>query len=278
MSAINSARCPTVAEAEAGHEFGGLADGTFPSTKDELMKQYLDFFGLMPPPVSSLDLKVFLEGPFNGTGMNTDLNDQGVIPLNQPFNTDPWYYAGSESVVSVPGIDIIDWVFVEFRDAPDASTATPGTVFARQAAFLFKNGSIKGIDGINFPQFSNSINSQLFVVVWHRNHLGVLSSYPLAETDGVYTYDFSLSENQVYGGAVAHKELSGGVWGMIGGDGNCDAQITEQDKADAWTLKAGEALYDFGDFNLDGSIDNKDKDDILILNLGQGYIGQELDE
>jgi len=30
------------------HEFGGLPDGSSPSTKDELMYQYLDFFGVLP--------------------------------------------------------------------------------------------------------------------------------------------------------------------------------------------------------------------------------------
>jgi PKD repeat protein len=32
----------------ASFEFGGLTDGEYPSTKDELVKQYLDFFGLIP--------------------------------------------------------------------------------------------------------------------------------------------------------------------------------------------------------------------------------------
>ena len=40
-------------------------------------------------PFISLNLKVFLEGPFNGTGMNTDLNTTGLIPLAQPYNGVP---------------------------------------------------------------------------------------------------------------------------------------------------------------------------------------------
>lgn len=35
----------------ASHEFGGLDDGQSPSTKEELMKAYLDFFGLLPPEI-----------------------------------------------------------------------------------------------------------------------------------------------------------------------------------------------------------------------------------
>ena len=57
------------------HEFGGLNDGTFPSTKQELMYRYLDFFGLIPPPLPpTVDLKIFLEGPFNGSTMSNSLN------------------------------------------------------------------------------------------------------------------------------------------------------------------------------------------------------------
>ncbi len=32
-------------------EFGGLADGAYPSTKQHLMEEYLNFFGLQPPPL-----------------------------------------------------------------------------------------------------------------------------------------------------------------------------------------------------------------------------------
>ena len=49
-----------------------------------------------------IHLSVFLEGPFNGTDMNADLAGLPDFPLAQPFNTAPWNYAGTESVLSVP--------------------------------------------------------------------------------------------------------------------------------------------------------------------------------
>ena len=61
-----------------------------------------------------LDLKANLEGPFNGTDMNTDLNPW-MIPNNQPYNTSPWYYNGSESFAAVPNGDVVDWILVELR-------------------------------------------------------------------------------------------------------------------------------------------------------------------
>ena len=38
----------------------------------------------------TLELKVFLEGPFNGTEMSAALNSDGLIPLTQPYNIAPW--------------------------------------------------------------------------------------------------------------------------------------------------------------------------------------------
>jgi hypothetical protein len=89
-----------------------------------------------------LDIKVFLEGPFNGINMNTDLIGLNDFPLSQPYNTAPWNYEGTESVISVPA-NIVDWVLIELRDATAAATATASTRIARQAAFLMNDGSIR---------------------------------------------------------------------------------------------------------------------------------------
>ncbi len=56
----------------------------------------------------NLDITVFLEGPYNGTDMNTAINS--VLPLSQPFSGFPWFYLGTESVVSIPNGNIVDWV------------------------------------------------------------------------------------------------------------------------------------------------------------------------
>ena len=252
----------------ASHEFGGLNDSSFPSTKEELMYQYLDFFGLIPPTTYTVDLTVFLEGPYNGSEMVPNLNSQDLIPNNQPFDVYPWYYAGTENVVSIPNSDVVDWVLVEYRDAANASSATSGTMIARQAAFLLRNGQIVDLDGSSLLSFYHSVIQSLFVVIWQRNHLGILSNYALLETGGEYSYNFTSGENQAFGGSSAQKQIGFGVWGMISGDGNCDGEITELDITDVWSVHAGEAIYEFGDYNMDGNIDNKDKDDILILNIG----------
>jgi len=217
----------------------------------------------------NLDIKVLLEGPFNGTDLNTGLNSGGLLPLNQPYNTAPWNYPGSVNIESIPNANIVDWVLIELRDAADATSATPGTMIAKQAAFLLNDGTIIGVDGTSTPQFHNSIIQQLFVVIWHRNHLGIMSANALTETGGVYTYDFTTGAGQAYG-TNAQKDLGSGIFGMISGDGNSDGQITTDDKTGTWETQAGKSEYLNGDFNLDGQANNPDKDDYWLPNLGSG--------
>lgn len=218
-----------------------------------------------------LDLKAYIEGPFNGTGMNTTLNDNGFLPLSQPYYASPWNYTGTEAVAAIPNTDVVDWALVELRDASTAALANSQTMIAQQAGFLLSNGKIVGMDGQSNLLFENvTIQQSLFVVVWHRNSAGVISSVPLLENGGVYSFDFSSGANQVYGGSQAHKEIAPGVWGMIGADGNSDSQINNADKLDVWVTQAGGGGYLKGDFNLDGQVNNTDKNDVWAPNSGLG--------
>jgi len=221
------------------------------------------------PPVHfvTLDIKAFLEGPFNASTMNTSINDSGDLPLTQPYNTPPWNYAGDESVTDIPNINIVDWVLIELRETPgDATTATSSTVVAQKAAFHLNDGSVVDIDGSILPEFDVVISENLFVVVWHRNHLGIMSAVPVTLTGGIYTYDFSTGEGQVYGGIMAHKEIAANIWGMVAADGDANGMINMDDKTNTWMTEAGLSGYYSGDFNMDIQVDNKDKDDIWINN------------
>ena len=218
----------------------------------------------------ALDLKVFLDGPFNGTGLNNTLNTSGFLPLNQPYNTSPWNYNGSESVAAIPDPSVVDWILLELRDAPDAASATAATMVARQAVFILSDGSLTATDGLSFPQFSNPIANELFVVIWHRNHLGIMSANPMTFAGGIYSYDYSTGSGQVTGGTLGYKELAAGLWGMVGGDGNSDNQVSNQDKNDVWAVEAGSSGYLQGDFSMDTQVNNNDKNDVWVLNSGTG--------
>ena len=213
-----------------------------------------------------LDLKVLLEGPFNGTDMNTELTSLSDFPLSQPYNTLPWNYEGTESITSIPA-GITDWVLVELRDAASAATATPATGIARQAAFLMSNGNIRNLDGTSFQQFSNlPVQQFLFAVIYHRNHLAIISANPLAESGGVYSYDFTSGAGQAYNNG--QKEIAPGVWGMVAGDADATGLIDENDKNPLWNQWAGETGYLPTDLNCDTQADNRDKNDYWLPNIG----------
>ena len=217
-----------------------------------------------------VSLKVYLEGPFNGTQMQTTLNAEGLIPMTQPYSDYPWDYLGDEEVLSIPGINVVDWILVELRDATDAPSATSATTIATQAVFVEKDGTVIGINGNDFLEFAVTISNNLFVVIWHRDHLAILSDYPLIGVSGVYSYDFTTSDLQVYGGDDGYKELAPGMWGMVGGDANADGTVDDLDNDFEWEDQVGEYGYKSGDYSLDSQVNNIDKNDIWLPNSGTG--------
>jgi uncharacterized protein (TIGR02145 family) len=225
--------------------------------------------------VISLDIKVMLQGPFAGTGMQTNLNNFNYLPLAQPFQGAPWNYNGAEAVTAIPNNTIVDWILLELRQAPGASQALPGTMLCRQAAFVNNNGEITGLDGdaskpviLTIPQILNPGNG-LFIIVWHRNHLGVLSSEPMQQSGPLFSYDFSTGADKAFGGVNGHIEVGQGIWGMVSGDGDANGQVNNVDKVEVWKPQGGFSGYRAGDFNLDGQVNNQDKIDQWAPNGGR---------
>ncbi|MBN1338905.1 MAG: VCBS repeat-containing protein [Bacteroidales bacterium] len=222
-------------------------------------------------PDFQVNLTAFIEGPFNGSDMNTTLNSSSQLPLSQPYNTAPWNYSGTESVTSIPNSEVVDWILIELRDATDAASAGSAAVVARQAAFLLKDGSIVGTDGSSILQFSSlTVQHSLFAVIRHRNHIAVMSSEGLQLSGTTYSWDFTTGSGQAFGGSNAHKDIAPGIWGMTGADGNADGQINNGDKNDVWAVQAGTGGYKSGDFNLDAQVNNGDKNDVWTPNTGLG--------
>ncbi len=220
-----------------------------------------------------LDMKVYLEGPYvSGGEMSTDLNP-GDLPLSQPYNVAPWNYNGTESVAAIPNSDVVDWVLIEIRDASTAATATSFSTVGKQAGFLLKDGSIVGLDGSSRIVFNDVIiQHNLFVVIHHRNHLDIMSGYPLTKANGYYNYDFSNAEDKIYGGAAGNVQLETfgpGVWGMVAGDGDANGIVEDNDKTGFWSILVGKSGYLQADYNLDGQTTNTDKNDLWLKNLNR---------
>jgi len=125
------------------------------------------------------------------------------------------------------------------------------------------------LDGSSVLSLNHSVIQSLFVVLWHRNHLGVISANALVEIGGVYNYDFTTDSGQAYG-SFSQKEIVSGIWGLYSGDGNGDGYINDSDKSNIWESQAAAAGYFTGDFNMDCNVNNIDKNDIWNLNKGMG--------
>jgi hypothetical protein len=236
---------------------------------DTLFSQVLESFKNISPLTSySVNLTVYLEGPYGQTEMSTDLNDNELLPLAQPFNTGPWNYPGTESVDSIPNTNVVDWVLVELRDAPDAASANSGTRLTQRAAFLLKDGSIVDLDGSSVLSFTTKIDNKLFAVVRHKNHLGIMSSSALSGFNNNYSYNFTTAIDKAFG-TNSQASLNGGAFGMYGGDANSDGEVNDDDRTLIWNNEAGTSGYLQGDANLDMQADNKDKNNIWFKNNGE---------
>lgn len=215
----------------------------------------------------TLDIRVYLEGPFVYSQMDTGLNSSGLIPLSQPYNISPWNYGGTESVVEIPDAGIVDWILIELRETSgNASTATPDKTIHRQAAFINDEGYIKGLDGVSPITYTGEITDNLFILVRHRNHLPVMSAEAVIAIGDVFSYDFTDMLSRAY--LDGQKEIGEAIYGMIAGDTDANDTIQVADRYPLWDENAGTQDYTSPDLNLDAQINNQDKDDIWQENLG----------
>ncbi len=223
----------------------------------------------------SLDLKVFLEGPYDAATnlMKTDLLDGVLLPTNQPFNpstpyygnlTPKWLYNGLETVSGFP-TGTVDYVLIELRDAANAAAATSATRIVQVPALLKSDGSIVNLNG-TLPSFTNTISNFLYIVIWSRNHVGIMSSADIAPGSTV-VYDFTTGFDKVYLGEPGYKMLETGVYGMAAGDINADGFVDIFDKTPSgWKVDAGKKGYLGTDLNMNTQVSNKDKNDFWVPN------------
>ncbi len=112
-------------------------------------------------------------------------------------------------------------------------------MISMQPAFVMNNGMVVGLDGVSPLKVNGVFQYNPYVVIWHRNHLGVLSASPLILSGiNYYTYDFTTGAGQAY--LNGQKNLGGGVYGMYGGDGTPEATINMVDKTTVWAIRRQE--------------------------------------
>ena len=249
---------------------GGESDLSFDAgcefTKVDLTTAPVSFFDGAVITGSRFNIKAFMQGPFNGTTMNTTLNSGGYLPTAHPYSGAPWNYTGTESVGSIPNGNVVDWVLMEVREtAGAAATATSGTVVARQAAFILNDGTIVALDGSSEVLIPATFTENVYVVIYHRTHLAMMSSAPVTLVSDIYTYDFTTGQAKAYNSG--QKVLTGGV-GMYAADGDANGDINLSDFLDIWVPQFGFLGYNDGDFDLSGDVNLVDFLDYWVPNFG----------
>jgi len=166
--------------------------------------------------------KLFLQGPIlfpvNAGLMNDDLRVAGYIPTTSPYSDAATCNA---SVFSVTGNDaIVDWVWVELRDKTDDTA-----VILSQSALLQRDGDVVDTDGVSFISLNVSADDY-YVVVNHKNHLGVMTDTPIdIQASSTPTIvDFTDTSTTTYG-MQAQAALPSGDMALWAGDVNGDGLV-----------------------------------------------------
>lgn len=202
-------------------------------------------------------LKVYLQGAFNSsTGMlTTTLAANLQLPIQQPYFGAPHYYSGNENTALLTNInssDLCDWVLVELRDA-----ANNTRIRAQKAALLHSNGQITDV-GSNTLSFYTDAGSY-YIVVYHRNHLGIMSASPVnlsATTTSIY--NFTDTPFKAFGSGSQTANLGSGKYGLLVGDINQDGVISKAD-SDKWQQQTTTTnTYKSADLNMDTTINTSD--------------------
>ncbi|HFA50407.1 MAG TPA: DUF1501 domain-containing protein [Bacteroidetes bacterium] len=207
-----------------------------------------------PIVCACVQVKIWLEGLYDPAAQNmrTTLNDNGLLPLQQPYGGAPFFHDGTEAAAALPD-GSVDWVLLELRDADDLSN-----VVARKAVLLQKNGFVAEADGTPGVIFDGVTDGAYHLAVFHRNHLGVVSSEPVLVNAPSFVYDFTQSETTAAGGRQL-KQI-GSTWCLLAGNADGNALIDNRD-FNRWEQSDGQSsVYHPADANADGQVDAADYD------------------
>lgn len=248
----------------------------------------------------TLNLKVMLQGPLFGAAdglMRDNLRQQGAIPLSQPYSTalSPRFAhvngGGTETTTQAvldanagTGDAVVDWIFVEIRDA-----ANQETVIRTVSALLQRDGDIMAANG--GPLNVDGLPASFFVSLKHRNHFGALSTEVLNVVNAEVALDFTTIENDdlfALSGFTPDVAMAtmNGMRALYTGNANLDGQVKYDGVANDRQVAAGQVLshpdntaqllnfsnaegYYSGDVNMDGKVlyDGANNDRQFILNI-----------
>ena len=168
-------------------------------------------------------VKVLIEGYYeveSGT-MNTQLSDNSILPLTQPYNVSPFNYNGLEAVSSIPS-NVVDWILVELRAPDDIEN-----IIHQQALFLRDDGMLITLDGVEDIAFADIAGGDYYIAVHHLNHIPIISNVVHSIQTAASIYDFSASPTAAKGDGQL-KSFDGKYF-MNSGDFDGNGLINNED-------------------------------------------------
>lgn len=172
-----------------------------------------------------LSAKVYLQGaalnPYVGEEnlMRDDLRAQGMLPNITPYADGK---TCNSNIFNTTGSDaIVDWIWVELRDKNDNSS-----VIHNSSALLQRDGDIVNTDGMSAVSF-NTTSDDYYIVIKHRNHLGIISNNTIFLSENNTNIDFTDANNQITNGIDAQSNygMPNGIVAMWAGNANNDASV-----------------------------------------------------
>ncbi len=211
-----------------------------------------------------LAIRVYLEGPLHNNGnvksadgrplMRDNLRfhpatGQTFIPVQDPYETPTPFIditgkythngpgslskfatvTANTAIFNVTGQNaLVDWVFVELRSKND-STLVLGT----RSGMLQRDGDIVDLDGTGLLRFPGIGADTFFIVVRHRNHLGVMSGKVLSSqlvdftstSTPIFNFGTSRNNGYNYSGLSVNENILPGYRALWAGDFDGDKKL-----------------------------------------------------
>ncbi|MBK9336166.1 MAG: hypothetical protein IPM98_06100 [Lewinellaceae bacterium] len=244
-----------------------------------------------PDALAVVVAQVFLQGPYVGATqlMHDNLRVQGLIPLTEPYTgMMSFVHVGggggeqtTSAVLAISGSDaIVDWVFLELRSA-----VNPAQVLATRSALVQRDGDVVDVDGVSQVTFNVGAEMEYYLVVRHRNHLGVQSGdvlyFPACAAAAINFQNLPPEGFYNFNGLSPAQRLISGKYVLWAANGRIDPQLkyngSNNDRnailsvVGLLTPNAVVSGYRLQDYNMDGLVKyNGSANDrnVLLGNVG----------
>ena len=152
---------------------------------------------------------------------------------------------------------------MELRDSADGTT-----VIESMSALLQADGDVVASDGVS-PLTINVPEGTYYIVMSHRNHLGIRTANPINLTSGTQSIDLTGNTALIEGGTNAIANMGDGNFALFSGDFDGNGQVQNSDKVAVEILRGTNGFSD-ADLDMNSEVQNTDIQNKLNPNIGKG--------